>query len=64
MLTSSHAKKRVECTYGFLTWVNHGGIYVKLLDRHKLHFTIEDYTAEAGLNKHIFEELERQLRLI
>jgi hypothetical protein len=47
----------VDCTYGFLTWVNHGGIYVKLQDRHKLHFTNEDYGDEADLNKQICEEL-------
>jgi hypothetical protein len=48
---------RVERTYGFLTWVNHGGIYVELLDAGKLHFTIEECLAEACGNKQICEEM-------
>jgi hypothetical protein len=34
---------------------------VKLLDALKLHFTIEDCFAEAGLNKQIFEEMAELL---
>jgi hypothetical protein len=57
MLVSSHEKKRVDCTYGFLTWVNHADIYVELLDAGNLHFTIEELLAEACVNKQIFGEL-------
>jgi hypothetical protein len=58
------SKRREERTYGFLTWVNHAGIHVELLDARKLHFTIEDWLAEAGLNKQIFEDLAHQSRFI
>jgi hypothetical protein len=51
----------VDCTYGFLTWVNHAGIYVELLDAGNLHFTIEECLAEACANKQIFGELARLL---
>ena len=51
----------MECTYGFLTWVNHAGIYVELLDAGKLHFTIEEWFGGVCVNKQIFGELAELL---
>jgi hypothetical protein len=53
----------VKRTYGFLTCVKHARIYVKLLGGVKLYFTIEDYAAEAGVNKQICEKLAQLLGL-